>query len=1482
MKALFLSTAVLAAMSSIATAQTRVVAPVVGPWDYGENRCVISQYGYSDEDKAAIGGAKRHYLSTSRCEWSYEPKRGWGTKENPEYGPCGSTNLYPLWTLGVESVNTRQYKITYRYGDNCQYGPTNDGITVSRVRPVACPAGYVNSSNRCILPPDAIDPNKNNDGCPAGGNGSNPIHSALGTKLQREPDFDFGLGLAFERHYSSASHWGATSVGQHWRHGFDATVRIADATYANSVVTAWVQRPNGNLYSFNRVSDSEWVPEADVALKLKPVLSGGQVSGWNLQLENGNFEYYDGDGRLIGIESPESGLLVLNYVDGLLDTISDRLGRSIKFAYDTTKRIKEILGPDGGRYGYVYDDTGRLQSVSFPVLPGSAPVSRTYFYEDTRFPYALTGIVDESGRRYASWSYDPSGRAIVSVHGDINGLIDRTTLNYGSNATTVVDSLGKSRSFTFSQSYGVKRVAGVSELCTTCGGSSNNKTYDANGRLDLATDFKGVVTDYDYDANGLLKQKIESSNKPETRRTVLTDWDAALRKPAKQRTYDASSALVAEGEWGYNSRGQVLRLAQRDPLTNESRTSTYTYCEQSGIDSGSCPVLGLITSIDGPRTDVNDITTYTYRAADAPGCATAPATCAYRKGDLWKVANGLGQITETLRYDGAGRVLSTKDANGIVTDREYSPRGWLAFTKVRGANNSSESDDAITRFDYQPTGLVERITQADGSFTRFEYDAAHRLTDVLDNLGNRIHYTLDNAGNRTREDTQDSNGTLLRKLSRVYNQLGQLERVKDAYDRATTYTYDLNGNADTTTDALTRVADSDHDPLNRLVKSLQDTAGIKAATDFKYNALDQLTQVTDPKRLNTFYGYNALGDLKQLTSPDTGISTYTYDTAGNRKTAKDARGEESTYAYDVLNRLTGITYASDASLNVGYTYDTAQPVCESGETFAVGRLSKMTDGSGQTQYCYDRFGNLTRKVQTSAGKALTVRYGYSLAGRLLSMTYPSGMRVDYVRNSLGQPTGVKVTPAGGTTQVLVSNVTYYPFGPVAEIEYGDGRRLKRTHNLNYQPGVIEDQGPDGLSLGYEFDEVGNLKTLRNGTQSEPPLRKYHYDGLNRLDEVKDGATDTVLQAYSYDATGNRMSATDNGVATPYTYDAASHRLSKVGAVARTYDAMGNTQTIGGAAQSFVYNAAGRMAHAKRNGAVVQSYLYNGRGEQVRRYVGTASTSVHAAYDEAGQWLGGYDVNVVRQQEVIWLDDMPVGVIASSGALNDKLYYVQPDHLGSPRVVIDPSREKAIWVWSLTGEVFGNDVPDQDVDRDGIVFGFDLRFPGQRSDVVSGLNYNYFRDYEFATGRYVESDPIGLKGGAATYAYVSGRPTLNTDPVGLMDVYSPIFCAMYPTLCNELMACRANPSACKAKFCRAGNALYHPMCDNGACSESNSCLTINFKEILSAGCYTNRLMVKYFCYGGKSDDGHDEQLQWAKLRWRGCLNLQEQRGCKNCQ
>lgn len=1213
-------------------------------------------------------------------------------------------------------------------------------------------------SSYCVEPRVAVEPNKNNSCAITGGDAlaGNPCNIFTGNKVQKEADFSAPSGmLKLERFYSSQgsdpSSVRDTTMGFRWRHNYARS--IVTFTF-DGVEHALTERPDGDSYVFKKIGGA-WIGDPDVPIALSEVLSSGARIGWTVMPSDGSREEYSAAGELSSIEYLNGEKLQLIYSSGLLSAVVDSRGRSLAYHYSNSLLVRVVL-PDGAEVRYEYTSTPTIKYVRYASGAGPQATLHTkeYLYEISGKPTLLSGINDELGNRFSTWTYDSSGRATGSVKGAPHGDIDRVTFAYGSSSTTVT-SVGRISTSVPIVLFGVARVASASTTCTGCSGSyQTSKTYDANGYPDERIAPSGAVTDFDYDAHGREVRRVEAKgDSAGNQRVAETDWHTSLPLPLDKRIRDAASDLVRKTSWTYNSRGQTLTSSVVNAAGSDSRITQQTYCEASDVAVGSCPLVGLLVSIDGSRTDVADVASHTYYPADAPSCASDPATCPYRKGDLWKTTNALVQSSEVLNYDGAGRVLSTRDQNGVVTDFSYNFRGWLTSVKVRGPDASSEVDDVISSYEYWSTALVKKITNPDGVEATFEYDDAHRLIAVSDGEGNRVEYSLDGAGNRIAENTKGSSGALKRTLSRVYNTLGQLATQADAQANPTDFTYDAVGNVRTVTDALGHVTTNDYDPLNRLKRTLQDVGGIEAETKFEYDANDNLTKVTDPKGLDTTYTYNGFGDLVQLSSPDTGVTTYTYDSAGNRASQTDARGITTTYQYDALNRLTQVGYPT-SSLNVFYTYDVTQPVCQAGETFSVGRLTLMVDGSGSTQYCHNRFGQVVRKVQTTNGVALTLQYAYTKGGQLQAMTYPDGTVVDYVRNAQGQVTEVGVAQPSQAREVLLTQATYHPFGPIAGWVYGNGRVMQRDVDLDYRPTSIQG-GPGGLDLTYGYDAVGNLTSLASG--SPPPL-EYGYDALGRLTESRDGPTQAIIDQYTYDKTGNRTSYTDSLGTKTYAYPSTSHRLSSVAGENRTYDAVGNTVSIG-TAREFDYNDAGRMSQVRNGGVVAMEYAYNGRGEQVRRHLGASETQ--ALYDDVGHWLGNYGTSGVALQQAIWMDDMPVGVVDGG-----ELYYAEPDHMGTPRAVIDPTRDVAVWSWDLKGEVFGSTSPEQDPDDDGTSFALDMRFPGQRFDSASGLNYNYRRDYEAAHGRFLQSDPIGLNGGVSTFAYVYGAPLTFYDPSGL--------------------------------------------------------------------------------------------------------------------
>ncbi len=1237
---------------------------------------------------------------------------------------------------------------------------------------------------------------------------ANPCHPSTGDKSRAETDFEFA-GRSFTRYYHSRKEFrdqNGSAIG--WSHSYSERMQID----ANN--TPYLFTSEGHYEGFKKIgiSSSTHFRALNSPDRFVDIFSSGTV---RFRLKNGSGEIreYDVNGLLLSIrhlDSPNNDLQLLYDASKRLQYISDSNSRVLSFEYDEgTSLLKKITRPDGAVVLYEYDADRNLTAVDY----GSG-VKRLYHYHesglaDPVYVNHLTGIIAETGQRYASFAYDSAGRVISSkLHDGSGSFVATTTLNYtGANTAMVTTDTNDTRSYTMAAGI-YRRVTGFSD-----GAGATSSLYDADGRVTSKTNKRGIVTQYEYTDNYLSAVNAAVGTTDARRQVMVRDVNNRLTRQEYYGLVGGVQQLQRFESRVYNTEGRLAYACETDALIPAAasyvcgslatapagvRQSAFTYCNANDViaANSTCPILGLMKSVDSPRTDISDIMTYAYRSADAGTCATAPTTCPYRKGDLWKVTNAVGHVTEYVSYDGAGRVLSVKDANNVVTDMEYHPRGWLTASKVRGADNATESDDAITRIAYNANGQVITITQPDLDYMLFTYDAAHRLTDVTDAMGNTVHYTLDNAGNRIKEETKDPNGVLTRSMASMYDSLGRLQTSKNAANATVaSLAYDASNNLDTATDALGRVTDQDVDPLNRLKKTIQNVGGVNATTQFEYDARDNLTKVIDPKALNTVYAYNGLNDLTQLTSPDTGITLYTYDSAGNRKTLKDAKTATgtitSTYSYDALNRLTQVAYPN-ASLNSTFVYDTPNAVCGATETFSIGRLTKFTDPSGSatvqgnTQYCYDRFGYMTRKQVSNNGITSTFIFTYTRAGRLSSLTYPSGMVVNYLRNNIGQVAQVNVTQPGTTTKIFADNITYYPFGPLSRIQFlppntgvvnplrvsaaaapGGGGNCPpggctpvnpviqtRVYDLDYDV-----QSVGGLS--YTVDNQGNITGITDAVGGNT----FEYDTLDRLTKVKNSGTQAELKVMTYDKTGNRFTKKVGSTTQNYTYSTTSHRLTNVAGVARTLDANGNT-TVASAAKRFTYDARNRMVDFRTGSAassIVSQYQYNAKGERVRKYLGSTDQDLYV-YDESGQLLvqdkiigGGSST-----QEIIWLDNMPIGINH-----NGSLHGILTDHLNSPRSVFETWTQKTVWRWNMADDAFGENLASEDPDANATAFKLDMRFPGHLYDSESGTHYNYLRDgYEPATGRYTQSDPVGLHGGLSSYSYAIGNPLVFSDPFGL--------------------------------------------------------------------------------------------------------------------
>jgi RHS repeat-associated protein len=1199
-----------------------------------------------------------------------------------------------------------------------------------------------------------------------------PINAGTGNVYREDQDFSAGRWLKFERFYNSDPNATTTTMGLRWRHTYASSLDyVAGSTSGTGTVT--VTREDGRVASYS-LSSGTWAGESDIPDALtEQTDSNGNPTGWTLlRVDTRSTEQFNATGQLTSIQDPEGFLTTLNYSTastpssvapgpGYLVSVVDPQGRSIQFAYNNGGSITQVIAPDGSAYGYAYDAHNELQTVSYP--DGK---TWTYLYDESPNNGGdaalglLTGILDESGNRYFSYSYNASSQGI---NNQMAGGVESYAITYNSDGSVdVVDPLGTSRHHTFTTVMGVPHVASVSGICEACS-TISAWTYDLTGMPNQTTDFNGNVTSYQHDMDGMETGRTEASGST-AQRATFTTWNDTFHVPTARQVFNASNTLLTQTEWTYNNVGQVLARCDADPNTSGAtsytcsntgtapagvRRWTYTYCTAVGA---GCPLNGLLLSITGPRTDLTQTTTYSYYASSSSANCGTPGGACYQAGDLHTVTDALGHVTTIASYDGNGRITRITDANGINTDLTYTPRGWLASRTVGGAT---------TTFTYMPYGAVQTVTDPDGITTTYGYDTAHRLNKITDALGNSIQYTLDAAGDKTGEQVYDSTGALHKQLTRTFNTLGQLTTVVDGlqntvFNASASGSYDANGNLIQSGDGLGIQRQLGYDALNRLVQTLDnyngtDTATQNTKTAYQYDSLDRLTQVTDPSSLNTTYSYDGLSDATGQVSPDTGATSRTFDAAGNVLTRTDANNNTVTYSYDAQNRTLGASY-TDSTQNIAYHYDEANSTTGCSTSYPIGRLTRIVEATVTTVYCYDAQGDVVQKQQVTSSGTDTIGYSYTAASRLSGIVYPSGSQASYTRDGDGRIQSISVTPSGGSASTAVSQVTYQPFGPVSGYTLGNGQAITRTYDANYR---LTDLVSPAFTLHLARDLMGDVAAIGNNSGANPATETYGYDPLYRLNTVTE-ASGTVLESATYNQTGDRLTKTGSGLDTgAYGYTPNTHQLVSIGNAALTVDADGNTtaMTQAGSTYGFGYSARNRMVIAQIAGSTVGSYTYNALNQRIQKVANGAAERYD--YEGIGKILGEYGVT---NRDYIWMGDIPVANIDISGTVST-IAYVTADQLGTARAIADINQNV---LWQLPYQ--GN--PWNEVSPTTNGYTYNLRFAGQYFDAETGILYNNNRYYSQAAGRYLQSDPIGLNGGISTYAYAGNSPLSYTDLLGL--------------------------------------------------------------------------------------------------------------------
>lgn len=1119
---------------------------------------------------------------------------------------------------------------------------------------------------------------------------------------------------------------------------FNSSLREWRSTYERQIVPVSsaspspvnVIRPDGKTFTFALTQQADgtwkWTSDADVNLTLATATGGG----WALvDTFAGITEQYGANGLLTALLNSAKALTnpspapLTQTVEWLGDvqTVTDPFNRKLDITYVRDPVGRRVIASVATRSpaltiaNYAYDFSNPFVALKTATFADSTTRQYTYAATNaanTSCPSAMQGTVkDENGATYFTYCIDGTNRVIENHLGDGQGKVT-LTYNTSNNSATVTDPnaptvAARNRSVGFIRVLGVNRDAyTVQPNGAGTGSVSSSKLFDAAGNATSATDSRGVVTTYGYTSN-LVTSQNEASNYPALTRTTTTTLDSVTLKPTKIVEPTRTS------EFTYDALGKLT--ARTVKMTGDPVGKTWSYSYDAAT--------GQIASATDPR---GNTTTYSYDSGT---------------GLLSSITNAKQHVS-TFAYDANGRLLSITGPDGLATTLTYDARGRV-LSKTVGSETTAVTRDAV--------GQVTRLTRPDGSFFALTYDNAHRLTAIADAAGNSIVYTLDALGNRIAEQRKDPAGAVAYSHTRTFTSLGLVAQeiapptVTGDPNRITAFAYDNLGNVLTGTDPLGRVLTNTYDALSRLATTKDAANGV---TSQAYDAGDNVTSVTDPKGQQTTYTVNGLDQTTATTSPNTGTATFTYDAIGNVLTKTDARGVTASYTYDELNRIAAIAYSKNSVSHVD------QAVTFSYDSCFVRKLCSVTDASGTTTYAYSTTtGKLLSKTNAIAGgPTLLIDYAWDSAGRLAGIATPGDNIISYSYTN-GLPTGVAVTFAGTSTSVpILGGVQYAPFGPIKGWTWGNSGVTQRSYDQDYRVTAI--QGP--VTKNISWDAASRITAINDTTGNQ----SFGYD---LLDRITSASIPAGAYSWTYDAAGNRVTQGASGAATTYTYAPGKQQLNATSGVQSAsygYDEIGSLNNVGpGNAALFTYDDAGRMASATVGG-VLYYYKVNALGQRVLKTGGGTTTAF--AYDEAGHLLGEYDATGTPIQETVWFAGTPVATLRSGNAM----YYVHTDQLGTPRMITRPLDNAMMWRWD--SDPFGVTQPNENPAGAG-AFRYNLRLPGQYADAETGLYYNGFRDYNPATGRYVESDPIGLGGGINNYAYVGGNPLTGSDPFGLIDV-----------------------------------------------------------------------------------------------------------------
>ena len=798
---------------------------------------VLNEVAYTDP----VAGCKA-YLATDAVgaygsvTW-YGGYAYWATMYGGRYIVCASSPRPP-------TQNQTGYQFDWLLATSPPYCPSNSTVATSTL--CNCNAGYVESAKQtsCVAPSTVVinlkQSSKDVPSCKSPGFGD-PIFPLTGTERM---SVDTGLvvgGYPLVLTYDTAQQKAAmaagvlpkdfgdaASFGGLWMSNLHRKLAIGVGEFGVNA-----HRGDGHIESF-KFSGGVYSTDSDNAGQLTVTSSGYQL----VHQKAKTIEKYNATGQLMSLTDFGGGVLSYGYSDastlvsvapalGYLIQITDPFGRNLRFEYTvpsggnaaTDARISKIFDVSGNTILASYDAAGNLAALTW-----ADGKTRQFLYENVNLNWALTGIIDENSKRYATVGYDNNGNAISS---ELAGGVERYSTTYVTAPTlAVTQSTQSGTGFTENASawtpptgvvvtgptgsvsvlssnsvLGNPFLTGTTQPAGSgCAASNNATTFDIKGNISSQDDFQGQRTCFAYDTSNRETVRVEglantavcstvlpmNAVLPSGARKISTAWHPDWRMPTVVSAPGSITTNIYHGQPDTFNGNAVANctsaalMPNAKPLPLLCKQVVQATLSSGALDTGVANLVNQYTyDVSGrvlSSTDSLNRSSANVYYSNTAFTGVAPNETGHTVGDLQSITNAAGHITTFTQYDRAGRIRQSTDPKGVVTDITYTPRGWTSSVTVTPPGGTAR----VTSYTYDFAGQLIGVATPDGASLSYTYDDAHRLVGVQDAKGNSVVYTLDNMGNRIAEQIKDPTGTLQRSINRSFDALNRVQQVTGA------------------------------------------------------------------------------------------------------------------------------------------------------------------------------------------------------------------------------------------------------------------------------------------------------------------------------------------------------------------------------------------------------------------------------------------------------------------------------------------------------------------------------------------------------------------------------------------------------------------------------------------------------------------------------------------------------------------------------